>query len=77
MPFHAATVSPGRIPASYAGEANSPPDVLTVVGTSAIVRDGVGAPIPIMVTAESTTQMSRFMSGPPSMTAIFFGALSR
>ena len=77
MPFHAATVSPGRTPASCAGDASSPPGVLTVAGTSAIVRDGVGAPIPIMVTAESTTQISRFMRGPPSMTAIFFGALSR
>ena len=74
-PFHATTVSPGRTPASYAGEATSPDALVIVVGTSAIVRDAVGAPIPIIAIAESTKQISRFIIGPPSMTVIFFGAL--
>ena len=76
-PFHATTVSPGRTPASCAGEDTSPDALITVVGTSAIVRDAVGAPIPIMAMAESTKQMSRFIIGPPSMTVIFFGAPRR
>ena len=76
-PFHATTVSPGRTPASYAGEATSPEALMIVAGTSAIVREAVGAPMPIIVTADKTMQISRFMSGPPSMTAIFFGALRR
>ena len=50
---------------------------MIVAGTSAIVREAVGAPMPIIVTADNTMQISRFMSGPPSMTAIFFGALRR
>ena len=39
------------------------------------MREAVGAPIPIIVIADSTKQISRFISGPPSITAIFFGAL--
>ena len=77
VPFHARTVSPGRTPASYAGEAISPSDVWIVADTEAIVRDAAGAPMPTMVTALSTKQISRFMSGPQSITVIFFGALSR
>ena len=76
-PFHATTVSPGRTPASYAGEGTSPDALVTVVGTSAMVRDAVGAPIPIIAMAESTKQISKFIIGPPSITAIFFGALRR
>ena len=42
-----------------------------------MVREAVGAPIPIIVTALSTIAISRFMSGPPSITTTFLGALSR
>src|SRR5699024_3452237 len=75
------SVSPGRIPAASAG-AGGRPSQLTSAGASAGTTHSetdctvgviAGRPIPLTSTSMSTTEMSRFMAGPPSITTSFFG----
>ena len=75
------STSPGRIPASSAGAAGFPSQE-TSAGASAgtthsetLCTVGVteGRPMPQTSTTISSTEMSRFMVGPPSMTTSFFG----
>ena len=73
-PFHDSTTSPARTPASWAGPADSPEAPATVWETAARVVEARGAPMPIIVMADRTTQISRFIRGPDTMTTIFFGA---
>ena len=46
------------------------------VGTLASVVVGIVMPMPMMMIAKSTMDMSRFTTGPPSMTVSFFGTES-
>ena len=76
VPSTETMTSPGWMPASAAGDAGSPgaqavwvdPDGSTHSLTAAIVVVAVCTPMPLKTIANSTTAITRFISGPPSMT---------
>ena len=68
------TSSPARMPAAAAGAGDVPREVVRVCGTEDNVVEGVPTPMPTSATTISTTQISRFVTGPASMTTILRGA---